>query len=179
MLVTSERYEGTRKCWSDKYTTSASSEVRNFIKYELGYGGEVVGLSTQNQDIQYLEVVTHVLGKRDVTRYEGTKEELQQFFEIAQIANCYEQMLTNTNFETIIDDMMEATKGIPLYVAMSAGIFKSRPLSRIALGWICSFNNPDFLESILKSKNTLDDLMCAHELICQGASQEDIGMLLL
>lgn len=179
MKVTSQRFEGARKRWEDVHERDANQTLRAFIEYELGYGGQITGVDSDKDDSHHsVEVTTFVLGMRDVTVYEGSFDEMRPFYEVAYLAEAHHDTLLKKNFEPIIDEIMDVTSGNPLLIKMSEGIIRGSHIARAAMAYICSFQDLEFMKTLLGSKLPLKDLSAAHELIVSGATQEDIKDLL-
>lgn len=179
MIEVSERWDGSRLDFRDTYTKDRDKALRSFIEYELGYGGVITELCQDPKaEEQYVQVTTRVMGKRDVTTYKGTLEELKPFYEIAYLSIAYEESLRKSNFEPIIDTLMEVTKGVPLLIKMSEGIVRGSHTARVAIAYLLAFEDLEFMQKVIKSGVPFKDLMATHELVCGGASRQDVESLL-
>ena len=179
MREASERWYGPQLEFRYAYTKDRDKALRSFIEFELGYGGVITELCQDPKaEEQYVQVTTRIMNKRDVTTYKGTLEELKPFYEIAYLSIAYEEGLRESNFEPIIDALMELTKGVPLMIKMGEGIVRGSHIARVAIAYLLAFEDLDFMQKVIKSGVSLKDLCATHELVCGGASRKDVESLL-
>lgn len=90
--------------------------VESLVKFELGYGGQVTHLASDK-----IEVETWIMRCKDRTVYTGDKESMRDLV----IATC---LWLRADKEVSFDDWWKGVSavsgGVPLLVAMSAGIVR-------------------------------------------------------
>jgi hypothetical protein len=90
--------------------------IESLCKFELGYGGQVTELGAER-----IEVVTTILHCKDRTVYIGSKEAMTDLV----VAAClWLRADRKVSFDDWWKSVSAATKGVPLLVAMSAGILR-------------------------------------------------------
>lgn len=94
-------------------TQSAALEL--FVIYELGYGGQVVGLADVVGGVE-IQTVTRVMGCFDKTIFTGSKEEMTPFLDFTGVYSKVSEIKEVK--EKNMDDVFRITKGIPLMVKL-------------------------------------------------------------
>lgn len=90
--------------------------IESLCKYELGYGGQITVLTSEK-----IEVVTMIMHCKDRTVYSGTKEAMKDLV----IAAClWLRADREVSFDEWWKRVSAVSDGVPLLVAMSAGIVR-------------------------------------------------------
>jgi len=90
--------------------------TRSLLKYELGYGGQITEVSDEK-----IEVVTRIMHCNDRTVFSGTKDEI---LDLQAAVYLWLKAEKEVSFDEWYKKVSEVTNGVPLLVAMSAGILK-------------------------------------------------------
>lgn len=107
--------DGPETLISSRYAETDEAII-SLCKYELGYGGVITSITEE-----HIEVKTQVFHCHDRTVFSGAKEDMESLQVAAYLWLKAEKEIS---MDAWYQKVSEVTKGVPLLVAMSAGILK-------------------------------------------------------
>lgn len=117
--ITDIRYKSYGEVYPSNREQDLPRALYGMLKHEIGFGGTV-------QDITDTKVVikTRVLDCVDVVTYEGNADEMKLLMEAAYysaVNNPFSKGIPEQYKNVVLDRVMEATKGNPLFIKLGAG----------------------------------------------------------
>ena len=118
---TFQRTRGTEDPFSaDARTKSISDSLTSILLYEIGYGGNIAFLEPTK-----VIIVTHVMGCKDTSTFEGTEEDMSLIVEAAAysvLTNPVGEHASKEYTNAVMEQIMGVTKGNPGLLSMAGGI---------------------------------------------------------
>lgn len=147
-------------------TVTPEDGVYSILKYELGFGGHVAGLTPQG-----MQVRTNVLGKVDTTHVTfDSKEEYELM--ATMLYHWYKASDSVEKDNALIDRFLEVTKGNPFMVVHGAPIILGESkVRRTLLGCLGLAGKPEVLAK-LKGRDG-EDVVALAELVREGNTWEE------
>lgn len=142
--------------------------LTTLLLYEIGYGGIIVTLESTK-----VTVVTGVMECIDTTTFTGDVEEMALLTEAAAfsiIMNPMQKHARKEYTDSVVNTVMEVTKGNPLLIKMSSGIVIGNSTLKNTLMAMCQ-NEEAIIE--LKKLNTKDLMAIVIMVRLEGVSLKE------
>lgn len=156
--ITGMRDKGNGEVYHDTpKSVSLEAAIRNFIKFELGYGGQITTMHDTG-----VTVNTRVMGCVDTTVFSGLRPEFDLILEIAQLEQTVQQFIAQQNGGSTVtpgemDTVMQFTQGNPRLIEFGAEMIIGTSRIRRLMVLLLQPNSKEEIDLLLKKTN--DDLL--------------------
>jgi hypothetical protein len=175
------RYEGGRSGYN--YGTVVSEKNRDdailqLLKFELGYGGNIVNVDIDDPEKVRLEIETHVISKLDIVEFIGSMAEMKPLLHLAYIHTHLMRpgAVRDTVVKNCADTAISDGLNLPIHLSLIAPLWMGGSSTRMTCIVFCAeqretgWEEKDF--EVFKDID-LDTLISFVQLIADGCTLEE------